>query len=186
MVKKVAVFLTANFETVEALAPIDLMRRAGIEVTTISLDQTLSVTSHQQVTVQADKMPKQVQVQEFDALFLPGGGLDESKYFAQAETIKFFAQDKNKVLAAICMAPTVLARLDLLTGKQGTCYPAMQEHFTAHQVEFKATNAVYLDEEKILLGRACGAAFDFGLKLVEVVTDKATAQRVAEAIVYQS
>lgn len=184
MTKKVAVFLTANFETIEALAPVDLMRRADLEVTTVSLDQEQQVTSHQGVTVTADKKLAEVNLLDFDALFLPGGGLDEQKYFAQEAVLREFAAREDKLLAAICMAPTVLARLGLLEGKQATCYPAMKDYLTANGSTYNDVNALYHAQENILLGRAPGSGLDFGLALVEVLLGTEKARTIAEQAVY--
>ncbi|RIY31540.1 hypothetical protein CKF54_06530 [Psittacicella hinzii] len=185
MTKKVAVLLTKDFETVEALAPIDIMRRAGLEVTTVSLDDNRLVNSAQNVPVTADVALADVKdFTAFDALVLPGGGLDAQKYVARAEEVTYFAQTQDKLLAAICMAPTVVASLGLLKGETVVCYPTLEANLKEHGADYTHQTTVYLAERNILTGQAPGAAYDFGFEIVRVLLGAEKAQAVAGEMFY--
>lgn len=179
--KKVAIVLTNGFEDMEFIAPLDLMRRAGLAVTSISLDQHLAVQSHHQVTMQADALLADVDLTQFDALVFPGGYVDLNQYRALAESIQIFANDPNKTLAAICAAPTVLAELGYLTDKSATCYPAMQQVLLDNGAKYQDQHIVV--EDNLILGQAPAAAIAFGLALVERLAGAKVAQETAKGIV---
>ncbi|RIY33899.1 hypothetical protein CJP74_00645 [Psittacicella melopsittaci] len=184
MTKHVAIVLTSRFETVEALAPVDILRRAGLHVTTISLDEHHLVNSAQHVPVTADKLYAETDMTNFDALVLPGGALDAQKYLDLEKDVAFYAHHAEKLLAAICMAPTVVARMGLLQGKTVTCYPTLASVLEEHGAKYTNEKVVYLEEEKILTSQAPGSAYDFGFKIVEILLGKEKAQEIAEQMFY--
>ncbi|RIY35844.1 DJ-1 family glyoxalase III [Psittacicella gerlachiana] len=185
MTKKVALLLTKNFETVEALAPVDIMRRAGLEVTTISLDQEQVVTSAQGVAVTADQLLHEVaDFTAFDALVLPGGGLDPQKYLDREKEVSFFAQSSDKLLAAICMAPVVVASLGLLNDQTVVCYPTLASNLEGNGAKYQDQKTVYLEEQVILTGQAPGVAYDFGFEIVRVLLGAEKANAVAQEMFF--
>lgn len=167
---KVYVFLADGFETVEALAPVDVMRRAGIDVVTVSIMDTPSVVSAQGVTVTADVMFGAAAFGDASALVLPGGGTGTENLSAHAALCAELetADSKGILVAAICAAPMVLGRIGLLKGRKATCYPGCEgdlfgAEYTAVSVE---------EDGNIITGCGPGASFDFGFAIVERLCGK--------------
>ena len=162
---KVYVFFADGFETVEALAPVDVMRRAGLEVITASIMGRKEVVSAQGVTVVADALFEECDFSQGDAFVLPGGGVGTDNLSAheplRALLKEGFAQ--GKLVAAICAAPMVFGRVGLLDGKKATCYPGCEgdlfgAEYTAAAVEIC---------ENIITACGPGASFAFGFAIVE-------------------
>ena len=163
--KTIYVFLADGFEEVEALAPVDIMRRAGLSVKTVSVMPDKVVLGAHGVPVVADLLFDEVSELEAAMLVLPGGmpgatNLDEHP--GLSELILKFAQE-GKPLSAICAAPLVLGKRNLLQGKKATCYPGFESYlngaeYTASLVEVDGT---------ITTGKGPGAAMDFGFAIVE-------------------
>lgn len=162
---KIYLFLADGFETVEALAPVDVMRRAGIEVVTVSIMGRKEVVSAQNVTVLADTLFDDISYNDADALVLPGGGVgtDNLSEHMPLRTELAEAYAKGTLIAAICAAPMVFGRMGILEGKKATCYPGCESDlfgatYTAAEVE---------QDGNIITGRGPGVSFDFGFAIVE-------------------
>lgn len=162
---KIFLFLADGFETVEALAPVDVMRRAGLDVITVSIMGRKDVVSAQGVTVAADELFESISFDGGDAFVLPGGGVGTDNLSAheplRALLKEAFAQ--GKLVAAICAAPMVLGRIGILQGKRATCYPGCEGDlfgavYTASSVE---------EDGNIITGCGPGVSFDFGFSIVE-------------------
>lgn len=178
MSKKVLCILFPGFEEIETIAPIDLLRRAGAEVTVASLTGDTLVTGRCNVTVQADAALAEVADREFDLLLLPGGpGVKGMRADGRpAQLAKAFFQ-RGKLVAAICAAPTVLADAGLLEGKRFTA------HFSVHGELTQALGAERVVEDgNLVTSRGAGTAVDFGLALVRRLYGEAFAGEVAKAI----
>ncbi len=162
---KVYVFLADGFETVEALAPVDVMRRAGLQVVTVSIMGRKEVVSAQNVTVVADEVYEAVTFGDADALVLPGGGVGTDNLSAHGplRALLVDACSHGTLVAAICAAPMVFGRIGILKGKKATCYPGCEGDLFG--AEYTAT-AVEKDGNVIT---ACGpaASFCFGFAIVE-------------------
>ncbi len=162
---KIFLFLADGFETVEALAPVDVMRRAGLDVVTTSIMGRKEVVSAQGVTVVADMLFEDATFADAVALVLPGGGVGTDNLSAceplRAELKKAAAD--GKLLAAICAAPMVLGRTGLLAGRKATCYPGCEGDL------FDAVYTATTVEEDGNIITACGpgASFDFGFAIVK-------------------
>ncbi len=162
---KIYIFFADGFETVEALAPVDVMRRAGIEVVTVSIMGRKEVLSAQGVTVVADALFEECDFSQGDAFVLPGGGVGTDNLSAH-EPLRALLKDvsaQGKLVAAICAAPMVLGRTGLLEGKKATCYPGCESdlfgaEYTAAAVEVCGN---------IITGCGPGVSFDFGFAIVE-------------------
>ena len=124
---KVTAFLTDGFETVEALAVIDICRRAGIDTDTVSITGDKNVISAQNIPVKADYFFDEVNLEESDLLFLPGGPGHKS-YMENEKLLNALKEHdkKGKRIAAICAAPSILGRIGLLKGKKATCFPGCE------------------------------------------------------------
>ncbi|MBR3878143.1 MAG: DJ-1/PfpI family protein [Bacteroidaceae bacterium] len=162
---KVYLFLADGFETVEALAPADVMRRAGIEVVTVSIMGRRNVVSAQNVPVVADALYEDICFCDADGLVLPGGGTGTDNLSAHEplRALLVKAHAEGKLVAAICAAPMVFGRIGILKGRKATCYPGCEgdlfgAEYTAAPVE---------KDGNIITGCGPGVSFDFGFAIVE-------------------
>ena len=163
--KRVYLFLADGFETVEALAPVDVMRRAGIEVVTVSIMKRPEVVSAQNVKVVADELFENVSLGDAAALVLPGGGVgtDNLSAHGQLRAALVDAHSKGLLVAAICAAPMVLGRIGILKGRKATCYPGCEGDLFG--AEYTATPVQ--EDGNIITGCGPGVSFDFGFAIVE-------------------
>ena len=162
---KVYVFLADGFETVEALAPVDVMRRAGLQVTTVSIMGRSNVVSAQNVTVVADVLFEDVVFDDASALVLPGGGVGTDNLSAH-EPLRALLVDacsRGMLVAAICAAPMVFGRIGILKGKRATCYPGCEGDLFDAEYTAKAVE----QDGNIITACGPGASFDFGFAIVE-------------------
>ena len=162
--KKVYLFLADGFETVEALAPVDVMRRAGLEVTTVSIMQRREVVSAQAVPVVADALYEDACFCDAHALVLPGGGgTDNLSAHEPLRSLLKDAHSKGVLVAAICAAPMVLGRIGILEGRKATCYPGCEGDLFGAEY----TAVAVQEDGNIITGCGPGVSFDFGFALVE-------------------
>lgn len=181
--KKVYVFLADGFEEVEALTVVDLLRRAEMNVVTVSIKEEKQVMGSNQIPVLADDVFSKTDCSDADLLVLPGGGEGTEnleKFQPLLELVKSFVSQDRKV-AAICAAPRILAGLGLLDGKKATCYPSVMEMLTNAQ---KTTDPVAVDG-CITTSRGVGTAIDFSLELITQLAGAEKAREIAESIVYK-
>ena len=161
----ITVFLANGFEEVEAITPVDIMRRAGLDVRTVYIYDSPMVTGAHKVPIQADMVFCQVDFSQVDLIVLPGGlpgytNLDACEPLCQA--IKKHTEG-GKPVAAICAAPLVLGHLGLLVGRKATCYPGVEPELTGAT----CTGAMVEVDGNIITGKGPAAAFEFGYTLVE-------------------
>lgn len=162
---KIYLFLADGFETVEALAPVDVMRRAGLNVITVSVMGRKGVFSSHNVTVEADALLADCDFTDADALVLPGGLVGTDNLSACEPLRKELARmnNENKLIAAICAAPTLFGRMGLLSGRKATCYPGCEALLTGAEY----TAAKVQQDGNIITGCGPGASFDFGFAIIE-------------------
>ena len=179
--KKVFAFLADGFEEVEALAVIDLLKRAKIDTVMVSIMDTLTVTGAHKIQVIADKLYSEIDYKEADLLFLPGGGTGTKNLKAHkelADALLDFAADDTKRIAAICAAPSVLGSLGILKGKKATCYPGFEDQLLGAKV---VTDGVVTDG-RITTAKGMGVSIELGLELIKLLIDKETADTIKEQI----
>ncbi len=178
----VYIILGTGFEEAEAIIPCDLLRRAGVPTQLVGID-ALEVTGGHGITLRADITVREADFSGAEMLVLPGGlgGVASIRACSEVMLALRQAYDGGKFVAAICAAPTVLAELGLTDGKNATCYPGMEEQMGSARL----CDADAVADGKLITGRAAGAAFAFGLKLVEALRGVQTAQAVAAGVVYQ-
>lgn len=174
-------FLADGFEEVEALCPLDLLRRAGLEVTTVAVGGKETVTGSHGIVVHADIPDVMYRDSAPDMIILPGGmpgstHLDESRVVDSALKV---ASKKGAYLCAICAAPLVLGKRGYLEGKRAICYPGFEEYLKGATVS--ETESVVRDGN-IITAKGMGVALDFGLELVRVMKDDETADRIKASI----
>ncbi len=177
MNKKVAVHLADGFEEIEAITIIDVLRRAGVDVVTVSITGKLDVNGAHQIKVLADVVFEQVNYDQIFMIILPGGmpgssNLDAHKGL-KAQIVKF--NDTNKQLAAICAAPLVYGNLGILNGKQAVCYPGFEKYLKGADI----LSIPVTESGNITTGRGPGVAIKFALKLVEKLVSIEKAEQVA-------
>lgn len=179
---KVYAFLTEGFELVEALAVVDVLRRASIEVVTVSIMDKKNVLSAQNVEVVADTMFADNDYKDADVLFLPGGpgtkGLEAHAGLAHTLKMHYAA---GKKLAAICAAPSVFGHLGFLEGKKATCFPGFENELKGAQ--FVQERVVW--DGNIVTSRGMGTAIDLGLSLVGTLVSDKIAGMLAHSIQYK-
>ena len=174
----VYIFLADGFEEAEALVPADLLRRAGAEVKLVGVTGQTVLGAHG-ISVNSDISLDQVQEQAMEMLVIPGGlpGVTNVAASAKAMELVKAAAGSDCYLAAICAAPSiVLGPVGILNGRKATCYPSMEAGMTGAQAQ--EGQSVVVDGD-LITGEGPGAAFDFGLKLVEVLKGTETMQQVA-------
>lgn len=176
----VYMMLTDGFEDIEALEVLDILRRCKVEVKTVGVFDK-KVTSSHNVTIFADCDLKDVSKEDMDMVILPGGP-GHTLYEKSEELIKLlnFANEKEKYIAAICAAPSVIGRMGLLEGKKFTCYPGFEE-FCQGGI-FTGEKAV--TDGRFITGKGPGAAADFGFALAEILAGKQTCDTVKRDMQY--
>ena len=181
----VYILLGKGFEEAEALVTADVLRRAGLPVTLAGIGGS-AVTGSHNITVQADMTVEQVSLEPGDMVVLPGGmgGVASIEGSSAAMALVWKAALEGWV-AAICAAPTLLARAGLLpTGARCVCYPGMEHELSDAQAAPEMDRSVVV-EGRLITGRGPGSAFDFGLTLVGVLAGQDAAQAVASGLVYR-
>ncbi len=182
MKKKVYIFLAEGFEEMEAITPLDLLRRVGVDAAFVSTTGKKAVTGAHGVTYQADLLFEEID-KTADALVLPGGmpgTLNLKAHEGLSKLLLDFFHER-KWVCAICAAPMVLGGLGILQGKTATIYPGMEEHLIGAT---PVTDEVCVDGN-VVTSRAPGTAIPFALKLAELFTDPAAAASLTSDIVYR-
>lgn len=179
----VYIILGSGFEDMEAICPCDILRRGGVEVRFAGIGGR-DITGGNGIIVHADCTVEEIQPEQLDMIVLPGGmgGVRSILGSTAAMQAVQWAYDNGKFVAAICAAPTILAKLGITDGKKATVYPGMEAEMGSAQM----CDANTVRDGRILTGRAPGAAMDFGLLLLQTLTDLETAQRVQSGLAYRS
>ena len=177
----VYVLLGTGFEEIEALAPVDLMRRAGIEVKTVGLNGKVVYGGHA-IGVEADMTIDELDVSDADMIVLPGGlgGVASIRGCEKALEAVKAVYAAGKYIAAICAGPTVLAELGLLTGVKATCYPGQIPNMKDALV---VENAACVTDGRVITGTSAGTAVPFALALIEALKGHDAAKAIADQIV---
>ena len=176
----VYVLLGTGFEEMEAIAPIDLLRRAGISVLTVGVDGKAITGSHG-ITVEADITLDQMDLTDLEMIVLPGGlgGVATARSSQPALDALRFAYENDKYVAAICAGPTVLAELGIIGTSPATCYPGCESGMgDATMVE-----AAWVTSGKLITGASAGCAIPFALALIGALKGKDEASRIEKQIV---
>ena len=177
----VYMLLGTGFEETEAIAPLDLMRRAGIAVQTVGVNGKIIYGGHG-IGVEADIELGEMDLTALDMIVLPGGlgGVDSVRKSPMAMDALRFAWENNKYVAAICAGPTVLADLGITDGLNATCYPGCEAQMGS---ALMAENAACITDGKLITGTSAGCAIAFGLALVAALKGEAAAQAIGSQIV---
>ena len=179
---KVLIFMAEGHEEIEALTVVDLLRRAGIDIYTVSITGEKKVTGSHGIITVCDKLIETVNFDDADMLVLPGG-MPGTFHLGECELLMDQVHGFNtskKGLAAICAAPTVFGKAGLLEGKTATCYPGMEGDLKGANT---STDAVCHDGH-IITSRGMGTAIPFALEIIRTFQGDEAAEKLAKSIVY--
>ena len=177
----VYVLLGTGFEETEAIVPIDLLRRAGVEVITVGLNGKTVYGGHG-IGIAVDILAEEMQPDRMDMIVLPGGlgGVASIKGCREAMDAIRHAYEHKKYIAAICAAPTILAELGITGGKQAVCYPGCEEDMADAVI---CPELPCIRDGYVITGASAGCAIPFALSLIETLKGSEEAQRIAGQIV---
>ncbi|MCD7797550.1 MAG: DJ-1/PfpI family protein [Clostridiales bacterium] len=175
----VYLFLADGFETIEALAVVDMLRRAKIDICTVGVTDKTVMSSHN-IPVTADITADEFTAEDLEAVVLPGGmpgtlNLEKSGVVQQAVD---YAVDNKKYVCAICAAPSILGHRGLLNGKNAICFPGFEDALTGAKI----SDEYVVTDGKFITARGAGVAVNFGLEIVSRLSDKETAEKVRDSI----
>jgi 4-methyl-5(b-hydroxyethyl)-thiazole monophosphate biosynthesis len=179
---KVYIFLADGYEEIEGLTVVDLLRRASIDITMVSITGNINVTGSHQITTLADVLFDEVDYSDADMLVLPGG-MPGTKNLLEHKGLDQLLKEfhaKGKQLAAICAAPRVLGTKGILIGKQATCYPGNEEDLLGAQV----VNTSVVTDGNITTSKGMGTAIDFSLSLIRTLKGEEESAKIAKMIQY--
>ena len=177
----VYVLLGTGFEEVEAIAPVDLMRRAGIQVQTVGITGK-TVTGSHKLPVEADILPENMDLESMDMIVLPGGlgGVASARASQAALDALRWGWEHDRFVAAICAGPTVLADLGIPDGKKATCFPGCEGQMGKADM---IPGVAALRDGKLITGTSAGCAIPFALELIKALKGSEAADKVAKQIV---
>lgn len=179
---KVCVFFAAGYEEIEALTVVDILRRVGIDTQMVSVTGELTVTSSHGISVLTDKLFEELNFEDVDMIVLPGGmpgTKNLEAYEPLMEQLDSFNR-RERYIAAICAAPSILGHRGMLEGKRACAFPEFESHLTGAVVTANPSET----SGHIITGRGMGCAVDFGLAIVEKLQGKEKAAALADKIVY--
>jgi len=176
----VYMLLGTGFEETEAITPLDLLRRAGVEVTTVGLNGKTIRGGHG-ICVEADIEISELDLSTLEMIILPGGlgGVASIRGCKAAMEADRYAWENGKYTAAICAGPTVLADLGIVDGKNATCYPGCESQMGSANM----VNAASVTDGLLITGTSAGCAVPFGLALITALKGQEEADRIAQQIV---
>ncbi len=180
--RNISVFLADGFEEIEGLTVVDLLRRAGVDVTTVSITGEYLIHGAHGIDVQADKLFEEVNYGNQDMLVLPGGmpgTLNLGTHQGLEQLLRQFYMEK-KYIAAICAAPSVFGRYGFLNGRRATSYPGFEEQLEG---AICVKDAVVVDEH-VITSRGMGTAIPFSLSLIELLVGSEKADEIGKSIIF--
>lgn len=182
--KKVLLFLADGFEEVEAFTVVDYLRRMGVEVNTVSITEDERVKGAHNIVVIADKLISQIKdIDQFDGVVVPGGipGATNLRDDERVIHIVKSADEKKKLVAAICAGPIVLERAGIIRGKKVTSYPGFEDELK--DVEYIEDNVV--KDENIITSRGPALAVDFAIEIIRYLLGEEKVKELKEGILYK-
>lgn len=179
-----AIFMTTGTEEVEALMVVDLVRRAGIDIDMVSIDESREMTGSHNIAVKLDKTISEVDWENTQMLILPGGLPGTNNLMAcdkLTDKLKEF-NEQGKLLAAICAAPSILGMNGILEGRRATCYPGHEDKLLG--AELVKEPVVVCDN--VITSRGLGTAIDFAAAIIGVLRSQDKADEILKKIIYQT
>lgn len=180
--KQASVFLADGFEEIEGLTVVDILRRAGVRVDTVSVTGDKTIHGSHQIDVQADFLFEEMDFGRTDMLVLPGGmpgTLNLMNHKGLQELLEAY-YEKGRYIAAICAAPSIFGRLGFLKGRKACCYPSFEEKLEGARV---VRDPVSVDGH-IITSRGMGTAIPFALKLTALLLGEEKAEEIGRSIIF--
>lgn len=177
------ILLANGFEDVEALTPIDLLRRGNIQIDLISMNDNLTVVSKANITYQADYIIKGIDYSTYDFLIIPGGPAVWT-YHLTSEITKEIVDhfEKNqKLIACICAAPSILGKYGYLDYQEFVCYPSFEQYANA---------GIYRENQKVVVSgnhitsKAAGTSFEFSYEIIKYLKGDSAAKTILNSVYY--
>lgn len=180
---KAAVFFGKGYEEIEALTVVDILRRAGVDTAMVSVSEERKVAGSHAIAVEMDAVISEVDFDSLDLIVLPGGMPGTANLEAcemlMTQVDAFVSQ--NKIVAAICAAPSILGHRGILKGRKACCYPSWENHLEGAQVLEQPA----VIDGNLVTGRGMGAAVPFALAVLERLQGKEAAGEMAKNIVFE-
>jgi 4-methyl-5(b-hydroxyethyl)-thiazole monophosphate biosynthesis len=180
---KCAIFFADGFETCEGLITVDMLRRASVTIDTVSMNDTLEVTTSQSVRLFADRLFKDIDPKEYDVLIMPGGKLGTANLESNEKLKEIFRAhyEAGALTCAICAAPSILGHMGILKGKKYTCFPSFNEDAFGgeYQMELAVTDG------NLITGRGMGATIEFARQIIMALCDEETLAKVEAGMQYE-
>ncbi|HOD27549.1 MAG TPA: DJ-1/PfpI family protein [Bacteroidales bacterium] len=180
---KLLLFLAPGFEEIEAITVLDIARRAGLSIRSVSISNEKAVSGAHQISLNADLTFDEVNFDEAEALILPGGMPGTNNLNAHAglkKQLVNFARNPDKTIAAICAAPLILGDLGLLDGKKATCYPGYESHLSRAKLSRKPV----VRDGNIITADGPAHAMLFAIKLVDYLGNTFLADDITKGLNY--
>lgn len=180
--KQISVFLADGFEEIEGLTVVDILRRAGLRVDTVSITGERIIRGSHQIDVQADCLFEEMDFSETDMLVLPGGmpGTRNLMNHKGLQELLRAYHEKGRYIAAICAAPSVFGRLGFLKGRRACCYPSFEEKLEGAEVVQEPVSV----DGHIITSRGMGTAIPFALKLTALLCGEEKADEISRSILF--
>ena len=178
---QVFIFLATGFEEIEAIATIDVLRRADVDVKIVSVTGEKLVSGAHNVAVQADALFETCDFSKGEMLILPGGMPGTTHLEACQPLIELVKEyhKQGKYIAAICAAPMIFGNLNLLQNKEATCYPGFEKYLKGAVLSSQRA----VRSGKIITAKGPGTAIEFALKIVETLKSKELAAQLSEGMI---
>lgn len=175
-------FLAEGFEEIEAFSVVDLLRRAEIEIQTVTIKPDRMVTGAHKIQVKADLIFEEIQYEDMTGMILPGGMPGTTNLSKCKPLIEWLqkAHADEKLIAAICAAPSILGDLGILEGRKAVCYPGFESKLKGATV----TEDAAVRDGHIITSKAAGTAVDFSLKLIKHLKSKEDSINIKRSILY--
>lgn len=172
----VYLFLADGFEEIEALTPLDMLRRAGVEVTSVSINADRLVRGTHGITVVADKTIDETDVVACEMVILPGGlpGADNLRLNGKVNSFIDKTMEKSGFVCAICAAPRILGEKGILKGKKAVCYPGFEKYLEGAVI----TDCGCVRDGNVITAKGMGKANEFGLALVEALCGSEVSEKI--------
>ncbi len=181
--KKVFIFFADGFEEVEGLTAVDLLRRAGINIKTVSISKDRTVTGSHGIPITADGLFEDWNFREADGLLLPGG-MPGTKNLGQHSGLAALLKEKfeeGRLIGAICAAPSILGGLGILKGLKATCYPGFEQMLSGAE----AVEDDVAEDKNVITSRGAGTAIAFSLAVIKWLDGEEKADSIKESILYR-
>lgn len=180
---KTAILMADGCEEIEGLTVVDLLRRVGLSIDMVSIQNSVSVTGSHGITFQADTVFENADFETYDAIVLPGGmpgTLNLGEHAGVCSVIKKFAAE-GKLVCAICAAPSVLGAAGILNGRKATCHPG----FEGKLIGAATSEETVVTDGNIITSRGMGTSIDFALAIISYLKDEATVADLKTKLVYR-